>query len=195
MSYDSDGRGVRMFYYGRIAFYRPLPLIHNGGICKMERLVFENPSHDEFDLLVLVLLLIIIIAIGSLPLLLMQNGLTWSTIIWLGAISLVLVGYWSFDSKKLKFIHIENSGIGLQLKKGEYRRIGWRQVDTIKPIEGHTDGRWLLLVFPFAYSKEDVKEEKEGLLLLEDGSRYRISWEIAEAVHAGHYESTGKWLT
>ena len=184
-----------MFYHGRIPFYRPLPLIYDGGVFNMERLVFENPSHDELDLLVLVLSLIIILAIGSLPLLLMQDGLIWSLIIWLGVSSLVLVGYWSFDAKRLKFIRIENSGIGLQFKKGEYRKIGWRQVDAIKPIEGHTDVRWLLLVFPFAYSKEDVKEEREGLLLLEDGSRYRISWEIAEAIHAGHYDSTGRWLT
>ena len=160
----------------------------------MEPLVLGNPLHDEYDSLVLVLSLIIIVAISSLPLLLMQNGLMWSLITWLGASSLVLVGYWSYDSKRLKFVHIEDSGIGLQFKKGEYRKIGWGDLNNITQTQGHTDGRWLLLVLPFAYSKEDLKGEKEGLLLLKDGGRYRISWEIAEAIHAGHYQSTGRWL-
>jgi len=159
----------------------------------MERLVLQNPLHDEYDAIVLLFSLIMFIALGSLPLVVLQNGLMWSLLIWLGVISVVVIGFRSYDSKKVKFVHIEDSHIGLQLKNDNYRKIGWGQVDTIKQIEGHTDGRWLLLVFPFAYSKEDVKEEKEALLLLKDGSRYRISWKIAEALHAGHYEVTGSW--
>jgi hypothetical protein len=160
----------------------------------MERQVFENPPHDEFDPLVLLLLLIIIIALGSLPLLLLANGLIWSVLIWSVAIFVMAIGFWSYNAKKLKFIHIENSGIGLQFKNGKYRKIDWEQVKTIRPLE-EDPGKWFLVTmcFPFAYRKEDMEEEKEGLLLLSDGSRYRILWQAAEAIHAGHYEATGRW--
>lgn len=161
----------------------------------MERLVFENPPHDEFDPLVLLLSLIIIIALGSLPLLLLPNGLIWSVLIWSGSISVMAIGFWSYNAKKLKFVHIENSGIDLQFKNGRYRKIDWEQVKAIRPREGDTAGIWFLVItmFPFAYRKEDMEEEKEGLLLLGDGSKYRISWTIAEAIHAGYYETTRRW--
>jgi hypothetical protein len=160
----------------------------------MERLVFENPPHNEFDLLVLLLSLIIIIALGSLPLLLLPSGLIWSVSIWSGSIFVIAIVFWSYDARKLKFVHIENSGIGLQFKNGKYRKIDWEQVKTIRPMEGDTAGIWLLItMFPFAYRKEDMVEEKEGLLLLRDGSKYRISWQTAEAIHAGHHEITGRW--
>lgn len=161
----------------------------------MDRQVFENPPHDEFDPLVLLLSLIIIIALGSLPLLLMPNGLIWSVLIWSVAIFVMAIGFWSYNSKKLKFIHIENSGIGLQFKNGKYREIDWEQVKAIRPLE-EDPGKWFLVImyFPFAYRREDMEEEKEGLLLLNDGSRYQILWEAAEAIHTGYYETTGRWI-
>jgi hypothetical protein len=185
-----------MFYHERIVFYRPLPLIHNGRMFKMERLVLENPTNDEYDHLVLLLSLIIIIALGSLPLLLLSNGLIWTLLIWVGAISVMTLGFRSSNARKLIFVYLEDSGIGLQFKNGRHRKIEWKQVKEVRALE-QVSGKWLLiaLIFPFAYTDGYSDKEKQGLMSLRDGSRYRVSWEIAEAVHAGHYESTGKWLT
>lgn len=184
-----------MFCHGRIVFYRPLPLIHNGRVFKMERLVFENPTNDEYDQLVLLLSLTIIIALGSVPLLPLSNGLIWTVLIWVGAISVMTLGFRSSIARKLKFVYVEDSGIGLRFKDGRYRWIEWKQVKEVRALE-QVSGKWLLiaLILPFAYTGGYSDKEKRGLMSLRDGSKYRVSWEIAEAVHAGHYESTGKWL-
>jgi len=160
----------------------------------MERMVFENPPHDEFDSIALLLILIIAIALGSLPLVLLPNGLIWSVLIWSGAVSVVAISFRLSNARQLRFIHIENNGIGLQFKNGKYRNIDWDEIKTIESTGGDVAGKWLLIaMFPFVYRKEDMEEEKEGLLLLRNGCKYRISWQIAEAIHSRCFDMTGRW--
>ena len=160
----------------------------------MDRMVFENPPYDEFDSIVLFLLLIIAIALGSLPLLLLPNGLIWSISVWSGTVLVMAIGFWSSNANKLKFIHIEESGVGLQFKNGKYRRIDWDEVKAIRPLQGDAAGKsFFIALNPFIYKKEDEKTAKDGLLLLRNGTKYRISWQIAEAIHEGYYEITGRW--
>jgi hypothetical protein len=160
----------------------------------IEPLVFENPPHDEFDPIVLFSLLVIAVALGSLPAILLPNGLIWSISIWSVAVFVITVGFWLNASRKLKSVDIENDGIGLHFSNGKYRNVDWQQVMTIKPVEGNAAWKWVFVAFfPFVYGKDDTEEEKEGLLLLRDGSKYRISWTIAEAIHTGYHETTGRW--
>ena len=161
----------------------------------MERLVFENPTNDEYDQLVLALSLVVIIVLGSLPFFLMANGLVWSVLIWVCAVSVLILLFRSSDAKKLKFVSIDDSGIELRSKNGRHRKVEWEQVKEVRALEQFS-GKWLLIatVFPFAYTNWYAEKERDAMMLLRDGSRYRISSETAEAVHSGHFESTGKWL-
>ncbi len=177
----------------RIHFYLTMVVIHSTGI-RMEPVVLENPLSDEYDFIVLLPSLVVIVALGALPLVLLDDGLAWSWMIWIGAISMLAVGYRLHDKRRLKFIHIGDNGIGLQLKSGDCRRYGWGQVDSITWTEGSGSALWLLLVVPFAYSKEAMGDRKEGVLSLKDGRKYRVSRDIAEAIHAAFHETTGKWL-
>lgn len=44
----------------------------------MEAVVLENPLSDEYDFIVLLPSLVVIVALGALPLILLDDGLAWS---------------------------------------------------------------------------------------------------------------------
>ncbi len=161
----------------------------------MERHVFENPTHEEYGQLSLVFLIIMIIALCSLPIFLLADGLVWSVLIWAVAVTATILSYRSSDARRLKSVSVEDSGIELQFKDGKRRRVDWGSIREIRALEPFS-GKWLLIaaVLPFAYTNWYNDKERESLLVLRDGGRYRISLEIAEALHSGHYESTGRWL-
>lgn len=153
--------------------------------------VLQNLLDDQYDAIVLLFSSILIIALGSLPLVLWDE-LIWSLLIWVVAISALLIGYRRYDLKKVSFGHIGDGGFGLQFKNGRYREVDWEQVEGIEPVYGPGDGRWLLLVVPFVFWRGE-EDDKKGILLLDDGSKHRVSWKIAEAILSGYQEATGKW--
>lgn len=52
-------------------------VIHSSGI-RLEAVVLENPLSDEYDFIVLLPSLVVIVALGALPLILLDDGLAWS---------------------------------------------------------------------------------------------------------------------